>query len=222
MMMNHSIVFIDEGHSFIFSREFAEVIEETDNYYVLISRRALTCLPYSIHEIYGIRTSGRYHFPEKIYHEFYPIYKEDEWQNIESPVLFITEDSKSGYQFVKECCDEKAICMSAEGNSDIYELLKKQSNGQKTVVLADGAVFGAYIGKILVYAKVKKNLMLYLPESFEWIILKSGVLSSKKLEDILAHPEMYIDSKEYFSWERFYTDYLEKMTANDKIRKYKK
>lgn len=222
MMVNHSIVFIDEGYSFIFTKEFAKTIEYTDNYYVLISRRALTCLPYSIHEIYGIRTSGRYHFPEKIYHEFYPIYADDEWQDIESPVLFITEDSKSGYQFIKSCCDENVICMSAEGNSNIYELLKKQSNGQKTVVLADGAAFGAYIGKVLVYAKVRKNLMLYLPESFEWIILKSGVLASKNLEDILAHSEMYIDSRKYFSWERFFTDYLECLTADDDIRKYKK
>ena len=76
--------------------------------------------------------------------------------------------------------------------------------------------------EVLVYAKVRKNLMLYLPESFEWIILKSGVLSSKKLEDILAHPEMYIDSRKYFSWERFFPDYLETLTANDEIRKYKK
>ena len=64
--------------------------------------------------------------------------------------------------------------------------------------------------------------MLYLPESFEWIILKSGVLSSKKLEDILAHPEMYIDGRKYFSWVRFFSDYLETLTANDEIRKYKK
>ena len=34
-------------------------------------------LPYSIKEIYGIRTSGRYHFPEQIYHEFYQIYEDN-------------------------------------------------------------------------------------------------------------------------------------------------
>lgn len=70
----NNIIFIDEGFTFIRTKAFAESIKGTDNYYVLITREALPCLPYSINEIYGIRTSGKYHFPEKIYHEFYPIY----------------------------------------------------------------------------------------------------------------------------------------------------
>ena len=32
----------------------------TDNYYVLITRENLYNLPYSVEEIYGIRTSGRH------------------------------------------------------------------------------------------------------------------------------------------------------------------
>ncbi|MDO4337468.1 MAG: hypothetical protein Q4C91_05180 [Eubacteriales bacterium] len=30
-----------------------------------------------IKEIYGIRTTGKFHFSEQIYHEFYPIYNAD-------------------------------------------------------------------------------------------------------------------------------------------------
>ena len=69
-----SIIFIDEDYEFVFSTDFAERIRESDNYYVIISRRPLYNLPYSVQEIYGIRTSGKYHFPEKVYQEFYPIH----------------------------------------------------------------------------------------------------------------------------------------------------
>ena len=69
-----SIVFIDEDYPFIYSKEFAEVIRESSNYYVLITRQPLYNLPYSVQEIYGIRITGKYHYPEKIYHEFYRIY----------------------------------------------------------------------------------------------------------------------------------------------------
>ncbi|MCR5250812.1 MAG: Fis family transcriptional regulator [Lachnospiraceae bacterium] len=74
--ITHSIVFIDEGQPFIFSKEFAEAIRGSDNYYVLITRRPLHNLPYSTKEIYGIRTTGKYHFPEKVYQEFYPVYED--------------------------------------------------------------------------------------------------------------------------------------------------
>ena len=68
------IVFIDEGNEFIFSDEFAEAIRGTDNYYVIVAREGLPALPYSVEEIYGIRTSGRYGKLKQTYNEFYHIY----------------------------------------------------------------------------------------------------------------------------------------------------
>ncbi len=73
--IKHSIIFIDEGQPFIFTQDFAEAVKNSDNYYVLITRRPIHNLPYSTKEIYGIRTVGRYSFPEKVYQEFYPIYE---------------------------------------------------------------------------------------------------------------------------------------------------
>ncbi len=54
----------------------------------------------------------------------------------------------------------------------------------------------------------KKNIHLYLPESFEWLILSSGLISDKDIKTMLEEPENYIDSTEYFSWERFFTKLL--------------
>ena len=62
-LIQDAIVFIDEGNPFIFTKEFAEAVQGSSNYYVLITRQPLSFLPYSIKEIYGIKTSGKYHFP---------------------------------------------------------------------------------------------------------------------------------------------------------------
>ena len=68
-----SIVFIDEGNDFIKTEEFAGEIQKTDNYYVIVTRESLPALPYSVEEIYGIRTSGKYGTLKQSYHEFYRI-----------------------------------------------------------------------------------------------------------------------------------------------------
>lgn len=39
-----------------------------------------------------------------------------------------------------------------------------------------------------------------MPESFEWLVLSSGLIEGKDIENMLEEPEKYIDSKEYFIW----------------------
>lgn len=72
------IIFFDEDFRFIYTKEFAEFVADADNYFVFITRKPLKNLPYSINEIYGIRTTGKYHFPEQVWHEFYPIYSDEQ------------------------------------------------------------------------------------------------------------------------------------------------
>ena len=60
-----------------------------------------------------------------------------------------------------------------------------------------------------------------MPESFGWLILKSGVVSSVRLNQILESPEEYIESSQYFSWERFFTELLVELTS-DTYMKYMK
>jgi len=55
---------------------------------------------------------------------------------------------------------------------------------------------------------------MYLPESFEWMILNAGVVQEKEIMEILKEPEKYIESQKYFSWERFFTDLLMQRTSN--------
>lgn len=53
------IVFIDEGEKYIRSKEFAEAIQATDNYYVIATRDNLFEIPYSVDAIYELKTSER-------------------------------------------------------------------------------------------------------------------------------------------------------------------
>ena len=58
--ISNSLVFIDEGNRFVSSKEFARAVRGSSNYFVIVTRESLDELPYSVTEIYGIRSSGKY------------------------------------------------------------------------------------------------------------------------------------------------------------------
>lgn len=205
--LSGNIFFIDEENSFINTEEFASMVKESDNYFILITRENLYNLPYSVDEIYGLHESGKYHDTRRVYQQMYHIYTIEEKFPIE-PEKIIVEDSNSGYEFFKNISAEKNIaCLSAGGKSNIFSLLKKQSS-EEICVIADGAAIGPEMNRLYKETLKKKNIHLYLPESFEWLILSSGLISDKDIKTILEEPENYIDSTEHFSWERFFTKLL--------------
>ena len=202
-----SIVFIDEGNEFVKTKDFARAIQQTDNYYVIVTREGLPALPYSVEEVYGIRTSGKYGTLKRSYHSFYQIYPDSTTEKIK-PEKILTEDSNSGYQFFDAVCTEHQMqCDTANGKSNVFSYLKVHKD-EKILVIADGAAFGPEMDRVLQLVQTRKNLALYLPESFEWLILSSGILKDAETTQILQTPSGYIDSKEYFSWERYFTALL--------------
>lgn len=60
-----------------------------------------------------------------------------------------------------------------------------------------------------------------LAESFEWLILVSDILNDKEIRMMNGHWEDFIESKEYFSWERFFTELLIRK-SQDSYLKYNK
>ena len=48
------------------TEEFASAIRNSDNYFVLITRENLYNLPYSVEEIYGMHSSGKYQNTKKV------------------------------------------------------------------------------------------------------------------------------------------------------------
>ena len=79
--VNNSIVFIDEDYNnnFLKTKEFAEYVQKSDNYYVMFTREDLHELPYSVEEKYSIKMSGKYHRFERM------CKKVKSWEIISSP-----------------------------------------------------------------------------------------------------------------------------------------
>lgn len=209
--LENSIVFIDEGHNFVLSQDFSEAIRHSSNYYVIVTRERLDNIPYSVDEIYGIRTSGKYGEFKSAYHEFYRIYENIPLRENVKIENIIAEDSNSGYQFFCEIAREHGKgCISSVGKSNMAKTI--MDSKESVLVIADGAAFGPEMERITELMKIRDNIYLYLPESFEWLILQSGLITRENLQEMLAKPYDYIDSEKYFSWERFFTEVLQDST----------
>lgn len=221
---SNSIIFIDEGNRFLTSKRFAELVKKSDNYFVLATREKLPMLPYSVNEIYGFRQSGKFHEAKKKYNEIYHLYGEISEKDGVDPQFIITEDSNSGYDFFYELSKQKNIkCISAHGKSNVIKSLRESEhiNGTKLVIV-DGAAFGSEMRDVSEYLGVIDDVVLYAPESFEWILLLSNAIPNINVKSVLQEPENYIDSKEYISWERFFTAVLIAQTQNDPVWAYSK
>lgn len=200
------IVFIDEENTIIKTEDFARKVKGSDNYYVIVTRENLKNLPYSVDEVYGIHSSGKYQNMRQTYNSFYHLYSFD--NNTEGNAdIVVTEDSNAGHEFFSGIINESKDCISAGGKSNIRKILI-DNKGKQVLVIADGAAFGSEMGELYPYIRLHKEVKLYLPESFEWIILASGLIDGKRISDILEHSEDFVESKDYFSWEQFYTSLL--------------
>ena len=121
---SQTIVFIDEGNAFVATEAFASAVKASDNYFVLITRENLYNLPYSVEEIYGLHSSGKYQNTRRVYQELYRIYTKPAghfWK----PDKLLVEDSNSGYEFFEAVSKGKSIaCLSAGGKSNLYKHLQ--------------------------------------------------------------------------------------------------
>lgn len=207
--IHNSIVFIDECNRFIKSEDFAVRVKESDNYFVIVTRDDLPNLPYSGKEIYGIRESGKYAGLKQVYNEFYCLYGELENAELAQEDVVIAEDSNAGFEFFSSLCDEKIECISVNGKSNVFKALQEHRE-ERVLVIADGAAFGCEMEKVMQLIRIGRRIALYLPESFEWLILNAEIFDDSELKAILNAPSEYVDSKEFFSWERFFTDLLVK------------
>lgn len=215
-----NIIFIDEENHFIRTKEFAEAVKESDNYFVIITRENLYNLPYSVEEIYGIHSSGKYQNTQRVYQEIYKIYPASN-TFVDKPEKIIVEDTNSGYEFFKSVANEHGItCESAGGKTKLFSKLL-DCDGKRICIVADGAAIGPEVDALYKTALKNSNIKLYLPESFEWIILSSGLLEDKEVKAILDAPENYIESQIYFSWERYFTKLLVDKTEGTYL-KYQK
>lgn len=140
------------------------------------------------------------------------------------PYLMATEDSNSGYQFFSELAKaQKITCISADGKSNIIQKLEENRDIKGTkLIIADGAAFGSEMRELYVYLNNIENAALYAPESFEWLLLSCNIIPNINVQNILQKPEDYIESKDFVSWERFFTALLIDKTKTSSVWSYTK
>ena len=215
-----SVIFIEENNDFIFTKEFASYVKASNNYFVFVTRKSIYTLPYSYKEIYKISYEKKKNKPQNIY-KFTEIYSN--FPTIVNTVdNILVEDSHSGFKFFSKLFFNIDV-LTANGNANLFNELKNIAM-KKCLLIADGAAFGAYIAEIIDYItdNLDKRVILYLPESFEWLLLKAKVIDFKGLDQILENPSDYIESSIYVSWERFFTDLAIKYSdENHKYSKHK-
>lgn len=217
-----SIIVIDEDSGFIRSKDFARVVRGSDNYYLLITRNYLSELPISVEEIYELEGAKNKKF-RKIYSEIQKMYDHPQKAYLPFvPEVIITEDSGSGFQFFFKVAEKYGIlCVTAGSKTKVFNTLNQYSD-KDVVIIADGAAFGPEMNDVVEQQKLRpRKVAIFLPESFEWIVLKSDAVLGVDNE-MIEHPELYADSKKYMSWEQYYTDLLVKSTKDSGYMKYKK
>lgn len=196
--ISRTIVFIDEDHPALAEGEkLASLMKQSDNCFVIISREKMPWIPYSYREIYEIKSSGKYHILKRIYEK-----QEDFKENNR----YVTEDEGAGYQYFQKWYGKRVI--TSHGNSSLSKYAEKG-----TTLIGDGAAIGPYMYDLLL-----GKADLYLPESFEWMLLHSPVFEKNaEVGKVLEAPESVI-STDYQSWEEFFTEYLTKITAGKPYR----
>ena len=121
----------------------------------------------------------------------------------------LVEDTNSGYEFFSALsADNQQTVISAEGNSGVFKKLLELDSSESCLVIADGAAFGSEIDRVMKLIQDADNVILYLPESFEWLILMSGLIDGTRIHEILDNTENHILSEKYFSWEQYFTALL--------------
>ena len=146
-----SIVFVDEGSTFVSSVDFARAIQHSDNYYVLVTREDLSTLPYSVNAILELKkTTSRF---KRTYNKAYPVYDSLTASNVqlEGVEKVLTEDANSGYQLFTKIGEKYGIvCISAAGKDNIKQRIFPMKS-EKVLVIADGAAFGPQMNDIYAY-----------------------------------------------------------------------
>lgn len=105
--LKNKIIFIDENSRYVYSSDFAEVAQRSDNYFVIISRRSLDNMVYSYKSIYELKTNKNNGICET---ELIYKFRDNIGNNtVNNHNMVICEDRKSGYQMMKLIIDNSHL-----------------------------------------------------------------------------------------------------------------
>ena len=100
------------------------------------------------------------------------------------------------------------IAISAKGKSKLNGLF----DGPGLEIVADGAAFGCEIERVLwTIHRNGLDTKLFLPESFEYLILSSELFKQYTETSRISDPVQIISGL-YFSWEQYFTQLLTELS----------
>lgn len=190
----NSILVADEDAVFIYSKEFANLVKTSTNYFVLITRRGLPMLSYSYKEMFTLVTKKDAECVA-CYTSLTDLFNYGSFKVIFD--VAVVEDSNSGRDLLCYLFPDKLfdIPISDTVRSGRYAILSKseqQGFGKSTLfdracaqllqsrhvlVFGDGAAIGPYVYALVKLAKNNPGgVSLWLPESIEYFLLTTGIV----------------------------------------------
>lgn len=228
------VFIVDEDTIDLTSSSFADLVKESDNYFLFETRVALCNIPISIEEIYELstRVDGKYLY-KTFSNKYFDI------NDVIKPDLFVTEGIGSDFQFFKHVLKlDDAHIKPASGASKVASVILDNEFAYDSIcILVDGAAFGAYISEVLdLIGMSPARIVLLAPESFEYLLLKAKVfqLPSEYLDEVWNFCSIEFlksfetdgrklgQDEKVESWEQYYTLLLSLVSDRYKVPYSKK
>lgn len=194
---HNSIIFVDEVCDCLRDGKFSGKIKQNDNFFVIISRRDYSDLPYSMFAIYTL-TKGMDGVVRntKLYREV-PLP-----ERIDS---LVTEDSGAGNLYYSRLFNKQAIPAGSKTKIRKKTKVLMAQGYEHMLLTVDAAAFGPEISLVSALLTGTTN-SIYAPESFEWVLLhatKFKVIDG--IDDLLNDYLPVVDWSKFYSAERFFT-----------------
>lgn len=216
---DESLIFIDEL-DFVRIKEFyKDVTKNANQYFIICSRYSFSYFPYSIDEVY--RTSYKDSTTGRVVTSFQPLFTRYGSLSFK-PSYVVVEDSNSGYEFYKSLFKNSKV-ISSNGNTNVYKTVDKLLKESKNYlyVIIDGAGGGVCADGLVRLKETAERkgitICILVPESFEYLILRSKVCDWCGISDELDKTYNYCESSRDVSWERYYTRRLGELTKGTKM-----
>ena len=207
-----SIIIIDETAAYLKTEIFASLVKQSSNYFLIISRSSLYMLPYSVQEVYQM--VGGKNDQQQYFHTLQQLYEVKPIGSRFIPDAIIVEDSNSGYEFFKSTARSEIQVLSAGGRDNVINTITTFEKNKRLVIIVDGAACGAAFGDIISSLDACYKLsIIWCYESFEWLLLSADLFRNSQIEEILKNTSDYVESEAFFSWERYFTDLLSKISV---------
>lgn len=216
---SNTIFFIDEFCDCLHSGSFAEVIKYTQNYYVLITRKPHSELPYSVSSIYTLESSQSGRAVRIV---------NSRWASSSRDIVqidtLLTEDSGAGNLFFSLLFGIEAD--TAKSKTRVLKVLQKKIRQglDNFFIIVDGAAFGSeYVRLVESLDALGTTYVIYLPECFEWLLLHSLIFKDDRtIQNALLHYLDEVDYTQHFSLENYFVDVLRQASREYGLMPYDK